>query len=149
MNLLFFIGTLGAICFLWLYPSKKRALSLKSNQDAPAGNRLIDFNKPIPDALLPVRRKLSPEEEQWFVDHTDSEFGRPTGFEPPLGWNENAEVFAPNEYFVSFLENVNGTIPVSTDEFPLTEQKRILLWLKANMNSIVEMVPQLLLNTAS
>lgn len=152
MGLLFFIGTLGAILLLWLYPSKRRSsppVSFpergRSGRNASISDRLIDFNHPTPDALVPTARKLSSQEEQWFVHHTDPVFGRPTGFEPPPKGNDEDDSSVPNEYFVSFLENVNGTIPVSTDEFPLIEQKRIFLWLKANMDSIAENVPRLLL----
>ncbi len=151
MNLLFIIGTFGAILFLWLYPSKRKVRSSLSSSNRSqqgldvAPDRLIDFNQPTPDALLPTRRKLSAEEEQWFVDHTDPVFGRPVGLEPPPHNDGGDDHTTPNEYFVSFLDNVRGTIPVSTDEFPLIEQKRIFLWLKANMTSISEIVPKLLL----
>ncbi len=95
-----------------------------------------------------ARKSYSEEKNAWFTKHTDPVFGRPVDrdgiryFELARASWDTKHVL--NEYRVPFSFRKDGFVVVTTDEFPILDQKFIFEWMTKNMDAISNAVPELL-----
>ena len=147
MRRLFAIGTLGtlfAVAFLLLRrPKAPRVPKVRI--------RIPEGFLELTEAEAASREAYLKEREAWLVEHTDPLFGRPVDTATDLYFNRARRSWDTqnilNEYHAPFRFKEDGYVEVTTDEFPLLDQKFIFEWMTEHMNEISGAVPRLLLQS--